>query len=102
LGGLVSFGFQYIGPSGLAGWRIMFIVLGAVTLIIGALTAWILPDSPMSAKFLTEAEKLALLHHISENRTGVQNKHFKASQIVELLLDPQIWLMTSITVLVSL
>lgn len=99
-GALISFAFQHIGPGHLAGWRIMFIVLGAITVIIGVATYFILPDSPMSAKFLSDAEKIALLMHVSENRTGIENRHFKASQLVELLLDIQIWLMALLTILV--
>lgn len=100
VGGLVSYGFQYVGPGGLAGWRIMFIVLGAVTCILGVMTYLIIPDTPMTAKWLSNPEKLALLNHISENRTGVVNHHFKWSQIGELLIDPQIWLLTIMTILV--
>jgi MFS family permease len=101
IGGLVSFAFQHIGPGHLAGWRVMFIVLGVVTVIIGAATAVVLPDNPMTAGWLEEREKVALLMHVSENRTGVENRHFRISQIKELLLDPQIWLMVFITILVS-
>jgi MFS family permease len=100
-GGIVSFAFQHIGPGGLAGWRVMFIALGFVTVIIGTITALILPDSPISAKFLSKAEKAALLNHVSENRTGIESRRFKPSQEMELLLDTQIWLMAFITILVS-
>ena len=75
-------------------------VLGLVTVLIGAVAAFILPDNPMSAKWLSESEKVALLNHVSENRTGVENRHFKLSQLWELLLDLQMWLMTIITILV--
>lgn len=79
----------------------MFIVLGVATVLIGLGTAYVLPDSPMSAKFLTEREKVALLVHVSENRTGIENRHFKLSQLVELFFDVQMWLMAMITILVS-
>lgn len=102
VGGLVSFGFQAVAPAApLAGWRTMFVVLGLVTSALGALAAWIVPDSPMAARWLARSEKLALLNHVAENRTGVANPHFKFSQVVELLLDPQIYLLTLITILVG-
>lgn len=101
LGGIMSFAFQHIGLCGLAGWRIMFIALGFVTIVIGIIAALILPDSSISAKFLSAAEKAALLNHVSENRTGIESRRFKPSQAMELLLDTQIWLMTFITILVS-
>jgi MFS family permease len=77
LGGLISFAFQHAGTGRLEGWIIMFIVFGVVTILIGLGTAYILPDSPMSAKFLTETEKVALLMHVSENRTGIEKSTFQ-------------------------
>lgn len=102
VGGIVSFAFQHVSPGALAGWRIMFIALGFVTTVIGGLAILILPDSPASAKFLSTAEKVALLKHVSKNRTGIQSKRFDSSQALELLFDTQMWLMTLITILVSL
>lgn len=101
LGGVVSFAFQHIGTGGLAGWRIMFIALGFVTVVTGAVAALLLPDSPISANFLLAAEKVALLNHVSENRVGIESRRFKLSQLVELLLDLQFWLMGFITILVG-
>ncbi len=101
VGGIVSYGFQQVKNPGFEGWRIMFVVLGVVTVIIGALTIWILPDTPMKARFLSESEKVALLKHVSVNQTGITNKHFKLSHILEILMDVQLWLMTILTVLVS-
>ncbi|CAM6119286.1 unnamed protein product [Calypogeia fissa] len=104
IGGVISYGFQFLGPrdSSLAGWRIMFLVLGIVTVLVGFLAGWTLPDTPMAAKWLDNVEKVALLNHVGENRTGIKNHHFKISQLVELLLDVQMWLMIMITVLTSI
>lgn len=100
IGGIVSFGFQHVQHSSLKGWQLMFIVLGIVTSLVGIATYFILPDTPMTAKFLTEAEKVALLKHVSVNQTGIENHHFKLSHIVEVLMDIQIWLMVILTILV--
>ncbi|KAL1954074.1 hypothetical protein VTO42DRAFT_1762 [Malbranchea cinnamomea] len=101
LGGIVSFGFQHATGGGLAGWRIMFIVLGVVTMIIGVATGLFVPDTPMQAKFLTEEEKVSLLNHVSVNRTGIRNTKFKPAQVIEALLDPQVWLLTLMVMLQS-
>lgn len=102
IGGFISFGFQHIGPNaGLKGWQIMFIVLGLITCLVGVIMVLILPDTPMKAKWLTEAEKRALLKHVSVNQTGIENHRFKWSQLKEVLLDAQIWIMLLITILVS-
>lgn len=78
----------------------MFIVLGIITSLVGVATYFILPDTPMKATFLTEAEKIALLRHVSVNQTGIENHHFKLTHVLEVLMDVQIWLMVILTVLV--
>lgn len=102
VGGLVSYGFQHIGQdSRLAGWRIMFVVLGVVTVIVGSCVVLFLPDTPMKAKWLSDNEKVALLKHVSVNQTGIENRKFRGKEIVEALLDPQIWLLLVSVVLLS-
>lgn len=101
LGGIISYGFQKVRNPTFAGWRIMFITLGIVTVIVGIVTILFLPDTPMKARFLTEKEKVALLRHVSVNQTGISNTHFKFSHLREVLFDLQLWLMTILTILVS-
>lgn len=101
IGGLVSFGFQHIGPgASLAGWRIMFVTLGCITVLIGLCTFFLLPDTPMKAKWLTPGEKVALLKHVSVNQTGIENRKFRPREILEALCDPQLYLMLVSVVLV--
>lgn len=100
VGGIVSYAFQQVKHQSIAGWQVMFIVLGVVTVIIGVGAFFIIPDTPLESKFLSAAEKLALLNHVSVNRTGIQNKNYKFSQLLEMLLDPQLYLMTILTILV--
>lgn len=101
VGGVVSFAFQHIGNAPIEGWRIMFIVLGIVSVIIGAATFIFLPDTPMKARFLSEDEKITLLKHVSVNQTGIHNSTFRGTEIKEALLDVQLWLLTLMVVLVS-
>lgn len=100
IGGLISFGFQHVHGASLSGWRIMFIVLGLVTLVVGVFVFFFIPDTPMKATFLTDVEKVALLRHISENKTGVWNNKFEFRQILEAVCDVQVWLLTLMVVLV--
>ena len=99
----MSYGFQHIASdtSKLASWRVMFLTLGAVTVLIGILTVLFLPDTPMKARWLSDTEKVALLKHVSVNQTGIQNRKFRASEILEALRDPQLWLLLLSVILVS-
>ena len=100
LGGIVSFGFQHVASTTFQGWRIMFMVIGLVTMGVGLSSGFYVPDTPMQAKFLTEEEKVSLLKHVSINRTGIRNTKFRGRQALESLLDPQVWLLTLNVVLV--
>ncbi|KAJ5312346.1 hypothetical protein PENANT_c011G00027 [Penicillium antarcticum] len=101
LGGLISFGFQHVHHASMEGWRIMFLVLGLVTSVIGALTFFFIPDTPIKASWLSESEKVALLEHVSENQTGVWSTKLNLSQILEAVCDVQLWLLTITTILIS-
>ena len=100
IGGVLSYAFQQVQHPSFSGWRIMFVVLGLVTVTVGFVTFFLLPDTPMKAQFLTEAEKVVLLKHVAVNQTGISNKKFKPRQLLEVLLDVQLWLMTLLTILV--
>ncbi|KAK3688937.1 allantoate permease [Podospora appendiculata] len=103
IGGAISYGFQHVAPGGaLSGWRTMFLVLGCVTVLVGLLTVFFLPDTPMKARWLSDGEKVALLKHVSVNQTGIENKKFRPTEIVEALLDPQIYLLVVSVVLLSI
>ncbi|PSK42967.1 High-affinity nicotinic acid transporter [Elsinoe australis] len=71
VGGLMSFAFQHVTNSSLAGWRIMFLVGGLFTVLVGLLAFFLIPNSPMVAPFLSDLEKAAILKSVESNRTGV-------------------------------
>lgn len=52
----------------------IFIIYGAVTVLIGALVFFALPNSPSTAWFFTEEEKKLSMIRLAENQTGV-NQH---------------------------
>lgn len=88
LGGLISFAFQHMSINAeLSGWRTMFLTLGLVSVLFGVFILFYIPDTPMSAKFLNNDEKVVLLEHIKVNQTGIENRHFHPSQLIEGVLD---------------
>ncbi|KAF7585453.1 hypothetical protein BBP40_010886, partial [Aspergillus hancockii] len=100
LGGIISFAFQQVHHS-FEGWRIMFLVLGLITAVVGVLTMLLIPDTPMKASWLAESEKVALLRHVSANQTGVWSSQIDVRQIWEALGDVQLWLLTLTTICTS-
>lgn len=51
-----------------------------------------MPDSPVTARGLSQIERRQVVERLRGNQTGVENKHFKLYQVKELLLDIKTYL----------
>lgn len=100
VGGLLSFGFQHETNTALQSWRLMFVVLGSITTLLGLLTFVFLPDSPSTSKFLSDTEKEMVQQHLSSDRKDDQQHRFDPGQLADTFKDPQIWLLCAMTILV--
>jgi hypothetical protein len=74
----------------------MFLLWGVITITVGILVFLFFPDNPMSSR-LSPEEKLFAIERLRENKTGIENKHFKTTQMWECLRDPHAWLLMLIT-----
>ncbi|KAK4619572.1 hypothetical protein CLAFUW4_11343 [Fulvia fulva] len=101
LGGLISYGFQFVHTVTLEGWRIMFLALGLLSVCVGMWTFFCLPDTPMNAKFLTDVEKKAILQHVAINQTTISSRKIEWSQLKCIFSDVQVWLLVMNVVFVS-
>ncbi|KAI2014118.1 hypothetical protein LOY86_006574 [Ophidiomyces ophidiicola] len=62
--GLLAFGIFQIRSSKLKGWRYLFLIEGACTVIFACFTFWYLPHCPADATFLNQPEKDLAFHRI--------------------------------------
>ncbi|KAK9336414.1 major facilitator superfamily domain-containing protein [Lipomyces starkeyi] len=100
VGSAISYGFQHVNSTKIANWQILFLFMGCFTIVIGLATIVLLPDNPMSARFLSRGEKVLSIEHVRKNQTGIENKNFKWSHVRELLFkDILTWPLFFITVL---
>ena len=83
------------------GSKLYIVILGGVTVCLGIIVLFALPDTPMNARFMSEKQTVALLKHVSVNHTGIKHPGFKWDQISEVVKDPQIWILGSMVALVS-
>jgi MFS family permease len=90
-GGLLARGLNAIGHAGgLEGWRWIFIVEGLLTVFVGVVCFFILPNSIESARFLT-----AELKAHGRNRLGDQSQEHEAFSWAEVkrgIFNLQVWL----------
>lgn len=78
---------------GLFPYQWMFIIFGIFTIGVGLSLWWLLPDSPTTAPWLTERERIIAVERLKENKTGIKNTTHKPEQVKEALTDPKVWLL---------
>ncbi|KAI1076082.1 putative MFS allantoate transporter [Whalleya microplaca] len=88
LGGLSIGNIKGALPS----WKYEFIIIGALCSAWGIVMFIFLPDSPVTAKGLTLAEKRMAVQRLRENQTGIENKHLKIYQVKEAFMDIKLYL----------
>ncbi|OKL62654.1 hypothetical protein UA08_01639 [Talaromyces atroroseus] len=95
-GGYVAYGVAiHVGSdpnAALRGWQIIFLITGLLTAVVGVVFFFILPDSPLTAKFLTPTEKALHAERLRDNEQGIGSTVFKKEQFYEALRDPNTWL----------
>lgn len=68
-GGLLAAAIaQMDGVGGKPGWAWIFIIEGLATVIIGALSYYMVHDFPDQATFLTESERARVIHRLKEDK----------------------------------
>lgn len=83
----------------MAPYRIIFLILGALAIIVGLIVLVWLPDSPVHAKMLSKEEKIAALERVRDGQGGTENRQFKPAQIREVLTDARTWLIALTTLM---
>ncbi|RMJ25086.1 Male sterility protein [Aspergillus sp. HF37] len=103
VGGLISFGAQH-APESLAfnGWRIMFVAVGAVNVLVSLLVLFLLPETPEKARFLTPPERQRIATRLAEDQAGVGEKVFRWRLLLEAFGDLQTWLLVLLTILITI
>lgn len=93
-GGFVAYGIskgvENHGAS-IAAWRIVFLVYGLLTVTIGLIFLWIVPDNQLNARWLSKEDRILAIERIRTNQQGIGNKHWKVYQLKEALKDPLTW-----------
>jgi MFS family permease len=76
----------------IASWRYQFIIIGCVTSAWGIVLWFLLPDSPITAAFLTQRQRIVAVERLRSDQVGIENKTVKRDQIVETFTDPKTYM----------
>ncbi|KAL8968751.1 MAG: hypothetical protein Q9197_004715, partial [Variospora fuerteventurae] len=93
IGGALNYGFAQISGGTLRSWQYIYLLAGAVTVLYGCL-CFMIPNSALSAWFLTEQERVIAVERLRKGQTGVRCQVLKTSQLREAVMDIKIWLVS--------
>jgi hypothetical protein len=92
-------GISFYTGKALPAYKIVYILLGGLAVVVGVVVLIWLPDSPINARMLTKQERIAVLERVRNDQGGTENKKFKKEQVIEALTDVRTWLVVLSTVL---
>ncbi|KAL9012299.1 MAG: hypothetical protein Q9173_002920 [Seirophora scorigena] len=93
IGGALNYAFAQITGGTLRRWQYIYLLAGALTVLYGCL-CFLIPNSAVSAWFLTKEERVIAVERLRKGQTGVRCQVLKWSQLKEAILDVKIWLVT--------
>lgn len=74
-------------------------IIGGVTSVWGIALWFLLPDSPLTAYFLSRENKIVAIERMRWEQSGIENKTVKMEQIKEAFSDPKTWFYVLVTFL---
>ncbi|ANB11966.1 Thi73p [Sugiyamaella lignohabitans] len=85
-GSLIAYGLGHI-QSKLHSYQIIFLFTGCLTIVFSIVILLFLPDSPLTARFLTEQERIMVIERLRHNQMGIETNVWKWEQVLETALD---------------
>lgn len=98
-GGFVAYGISFYDGHVIAPYKIIYVLLGGLAILVGLCVLLWMPDSPVHARVLTQEERIAALERVRDDQGGTANKKWKKDQIIEALTDIRSWLIVLSTLL---
>lgn len=92
---LINYGLGQIHSSLLV-WKPLFLILGSVTVLWSSVLFFALPDSPLTTKGLTEAERAIAIRRLEQNNAGTISRTFNKAQFFEAFRDYKLYSCTLI------
>ncbi|KAI0269278.1 MFS general substrate transporter [Gloeopeniophorella convolvens] len=101
-GGFVAYGVSFYDGHRIAPYKIIYLLLGGLAILVGLCVLMWMPDSPVHAQLLTKEERVAALERVRDDQGGTENKRLKPEQVKEAVLDIRTWLIVLTTIITSI
>lgn len=86
------------GKAGIEGWRWLFILEGVITVVLGLACILVLPNTPATAKRLSQVERDCLVYRLEKEKGAKDNSdEINVGRALGMaVLDAKTWLMMGI------
>lgn len=78
---------------GVHGWQWLFIIEGVVTFGVAVAAIWLLPDTPLTTRWLTEEERQLAHDRIQRDTVGLEESRGVRSGFMQAIRDPRLYLL---------
>ncbi|KAK1992710.1 major facilitator superfamily transporter [Colletotrichum falcatum] len=102
VGSLFTYGLGHIESDKLYKYQIIFLFCGLLTVSYSFVVLVLMPDSPMSAKYLTEREKVIAVERLRANQMGIQSGVWRWDHVLETLTDLKTWCWFVLVIAISI
>ena len=97
-----AYGLSGVTASAIETWRILFIILGLLTVITGVVLLVYLPDNQLNASFLNTRQRQIAIERIRGNFQGIGSRAWSWPQFREAFLDPRTYLYVLFSLLMNI
>lgn len=77
---------------GLAGWRWLFIIEGVATAVVALSGFWLLPDTPLTTRWLKPEERELAHSRMERDRVGDKGESSAMEGLKQACKDPKTWI----------
>lgn len=99
ISGLLGYGFYQIPNGRLRNWQYLFLMIAAISILMGIVVGIVLPDSPPKAKCFSETDRKLMVERVRGNDQGIKNPKWNWDQFREAVSDQFLYILFSLTFL---
>ncbi|GFZ48439.1 hypothetical protein JCM24511_06187 [Saitozyma sp. JCM 24511] len=94
---LLGYGFYQVQGGKLLSWQYVFLIIAAVSILLGAVVFTILPDSPPKATCWSEHDRKLMVERVRVNDQGIKNPKWNWDQFYEAIKDVYVYMLFGLT-----
>ncbi|KAF7189907.1 putative transporter [Pseudocercospora fuligena] len=97
-----AYGLSGAQDTAIQTWRIMFLILGLLTVVTGVFLVFYMPDNQNNARFLNSRQKQIAVERIRVNFQGIGNREWNWAHFREAFRDPRTYLYVLFSLLMNI